>query len=36
MPRRKLTRGMLLTEGNAKTLEEVVNMLKVEAFRSMY
>ena len=32
MPRRKLTRGMLLTEGNEKTLEEVMKMPRDEKF----
>lgn len=34
MPRRKLTRGMLLTEGNEKTLEEVMKMPRDELFVS--
>lgn len=32
MPRRKLTRTMLLTEGNKKTLEEVMKMPRDEFF----
>lgn len=36
MPRRKLTRGMLLTVGNEKILEKVMMSPKEELFGNMF